>query len=95
MAAVSDKSCPISDDLPVVFNRATHRTLKFCSLATATFNDVVEADLSATKLFGLPRGGARGTVTTTVAVHAVVECVAICLRSGPTGLAGPGASILA
>lgn len=72
----------------------TYRALKFGSLATTTFDDVVEADLGAADLLlGLAGGRAGGIVAAAVAVHAITVCVVVCLRTGAAAPVGMGAGM--
>lgn len=50
-------------------SRPAHRALKLGSLATTTFDDVLDADISVAEVVSTPaRRATRGTITTTVAV---------------------------
>lgn len=92
IAAVSDRPWATLDsigDEPL-----TYRALKLGSLAAATFDNVVEADLSAADLLlGLSRRGAGGIVSAAVAVHAITVCVVVCLRPGAPASVGTGAGM--
>lgn len=76
-ATVSNESCPICGHLGRALDRETYRALELGSLATAAFNNVVQANLSAAELLGLPGGRARSPVTTAVPVHTVIQVVPI------------------
>lgn len=76
-------------------HHATYRALELGPLAAATLNNIVEADLCAAKLFGFAGRRTRGVIAAAVSVHAVMQIVAVRLRTRAAVPAGPRTGCLA
>lgn len=74
---------------------AAYRTLKLGSLATATFNDVFDADIRGAKLlFTLARSAAGSTISAAIPIHAVTISIRVRMVECLVVFGGPGPPML-